>query len=122
MLTRLLTSSVLPYIAGAALVFAAFGGWKVRDWQCDAAVAKALEHAEQRRAVMQETIDDLSAKYETERATLDQTTVQSTNTVREIYRALPAVPAVCAADPRVARLLEDGVSRANAAAAGQSSE
>lgn len=122
MLTRLLSSPVLPYIAGTALILAAFGGWKVRDWQCDAAVAKALERAEKNRAAMQETIDALSADYEQERSALDQTVVRSTNTVREIYRTLPAAPASCAPGPRVVRLLEDGVSRANAAAAGQPSE
>lgn len=122
MLTRLLSSPVLPYIVGTALILAAFGGWKVRDWQCDAATAKALEHAEKNRAAMQETIDAFSVDYEKERSTFAEATTHSTNTVREIYRTLPPASTSCAPDPRVVRLLEDGIDRANAAAAGQSSE
>lgn len=117
---RLLSSTALPYIAAGAIVIGAAAGWKVRDWQCDAAVTKALERAEKNRAAMQETIDGLSAQYEQDRTALDQSTVRTTDTIREIYKTLPPVPAACAPGPDISRLLEGGVSSANAAAAGKS--
>ena len=119
---RLLSSAAFPYVAAGMVAVAAFGGWKVRDWQCDAAVAKALERAEKNRAEMQEKIDVLSTQYEQERAALDKSTVYTTNTIREIYKTLPPVPDTCAPGPDVVRLLEGSVSGANAAAAGKSSQ
>jgi hypothetical protein len=122
MLMRLLTSPILPYVAAGAIAAAAFGGWKVRDWQCDAAVAKALQQAEKNRAEMQEKIDGLSTQYEQERTALDKSTVYTTNTIREIYKTLPPVPDTCAPGPDVVRLLEGSIGSANAAAAGKSGE
>jgi len=119
---RLLTSSIMPYVAAGAVAVAAFGGWKVRDWQCDAAVAKALQQAEKNREVMQATIDTLSTRYEQDSAALDKTTVRTTNTIREIYRNVPTPPASCAPGPDVVRLLEGSVSSANAATAGKPSK
>lgn len=116
---RLLTSPLLPYVAAGAIAVAAFSGWKIRDWQCDAAVAVALERAEKNRAAMQETIDVLSASYETERDALGETTVRTTNTVREIYRTLPPVATSCAPTPDTVRLLQGSLDSANAAAAGE---
>lgn len=122
MLMRLLTSPIMPYVAAGSIAVAAFGGWKVRDWQCDAAVAKALVKAEKNREAMQATIDTLSTRYEQDSAALDKTTIQTTNTIREIYRNVPTPPASCAPGPDVVRLLEGSVSSANAAATRKSGE
>ena len=32
----------MGYVAAGALVIGTAAGWKVKDWQCDAAYAKAL--------------------------------------------------------------------------------
>jgi len=34
-------SKFVPYIMGGVLIIGAASGYKVRDWQCDAAFAKA---------------------------------------------------------------------------------
>ena len=122
MLMRLLTSPFMPYIAGAMLLSAAFGGWKVRDWQCDAAYTAALEKAQKQRQEMQEKLDGISASYEAERDQANVVVGRTTREIREIYRTLPAVPVDCAADPRVVGLLESSIGNANAAAAGKSSK
>lgn len=97
-------------------------GWKVRDWQCDAAYAKALEQAEKQRREMQGKIDDISTLYQVERDKADMVVAGQTRTIREIYKAIPGVPADCTPDVRVVRMLEGSVGSANAAAAGKSSE
>lgn len=110
------------YAVAGAIVLGATAGWKIRDWQCDAAVAKALVKAEKNREAMQATIDTLSTRYEQDSASLDKTTIQTTNTIREIYRNVPTPPASCAPGPDVVRLLEGSVSSANAAATRKSGE
>lgn len=109
----------LPYIAAAALVVSAASGYKVRDWQCDAAYAKALEKAGKLNAKKQEVLDNVSQAYEIERNKADVVATERTNTIREIYKTVPAVPVDCAAPDALRRLLESSVRDANAAAASQ---
>jgi hypothetical protein len=111
----------LPYIAGGALILAAASGYKVRDWQCDAAYAKALEKAEKLRAKKQEVVDNVSKTYEVERNQANVVATERINTIREIYRTVPAIPADCAASDALRRLLEGSVRDANAAATGKPS-
>ena len=111
----------LPYIAGGALILAAASGYKVRDWQCDAAYAKALEKAEKLRVKKQEVVDNVSQTYETERDQANGVATERTYTIREIYKTAPAVPVDCAGSDALRRVLESGVSNANAAAAGKPS-
>jgi hypothetical protein len=85
-----------PYIMGGMLVIGFLGGYKVRDWQCDAAYAVALEKAEKQRAKVETILDTKSAAYEERRAEADVRSVERTNTVREIYRTVPAVSPSCA--------------------------
>lgn len=109
-------SPILAYVAGGALIIGVSAGWKVRDWQCDAAYAKALEKAEKQRKELQGKVDEVSTLYETERNKADVVVAGKTREIREIYRDLPPVPVDCAPDPRVIGLLESGISDANAAA------
>ena len=111
----------LPYIAGGALILAAASGYKVRDWQCDAAYAKALEKAEKLRVKKQEVVDNVSQTYEAKRDQADVVATERTNTIREIYRTVPAIPTDCSAPDNVRRLLESGVRDANAATTGKPS-
>lgn len=109
------------YVVAGALVIGAAAGYKVRDWQCDAAYAKALEKAEKSRAKKQEVVYDVSQTYEVERDKADVVATERTNTIREIYKTAPAVPVDCSAPDAVRRLLESSVRDANAAATGKPS-
>lgn len=112
---------LLPYVAGGALIIGVASGYKVRDWQCDAAFAKALEKAEKSRAKKQEVVDDVSKTYEDERNQANVVATERTNTIREIYKTAPAVPVDCAGSDALRRVLEGGVRDANAAATGEPS-
>jgi hypothetical protein len=46
---------------------------------------------------------------------------ERTNTIREIYKTAPAVPVDCAGSDALRRVLESGVSDANAATTGKPS-
>lgn len=113
---------IMGYVAGGALLIGVAAGWTVKDWQCDAAYAKAVEKAEKQRQQMQGKIDEVSTLYQAERDQADVVVAGEKQTIREIYKTLPAVPADCVPDARVVGLLEGGVNRANAAAASEPSK
>jgi hypothetical protein len=109
------------YAAAGVLIVGAAAGYKVRDWQCDAAYAKALEKAESLRVKKQEVVDDISQTYEAQRDQANGVATERTYTIREIYKTAPAVPVDCAAPDAVRKLLESGVRDANAASASEPS-
>jgi len=115
-----LINPVMIYGLAGALIIGAASGYKVRDWQCDAAFAKALEKAEKLRVKKQEVVDDVSQTYEAQRDQANVIATERTNTIREIYKTAPAVAADCAAPDALRGLLESSVSDANAAASGKS--
>jgi hypothetical protein len=117
----LIPNPMLLYAAAGALIIGAASGYKVRDWQCDAAFAKALEKAEKLRVKKQEVVDDVSQTYEIERDQADVVATERINTIREIYKTAPAVPVDCAGSDALRRVLESGVRDANAASTGKSS-
>jgi len=102
------------YALAGALIIGAASGYKVRDWQCDAAYAKALEKAEKLRVKKQEAVDNVSQTYEYERNQADVVATERTNTIREIYKTVPAVPVDCSAPDALRGLLESSVRDANA--------
>jgi hypothetical protein len=116
-----LINPIMIYGLAGALIIGAASGYKVRDWQCDAAFAKALEKAEKLRVKKQEVVDDVSKTYESERDQANVVATERTNTIREIYKTAPAVPVDCAGSDALRRVLESGVSDANAAASGEPS-
>ena len=116
-----LINPVMIYGLAGALIIGAASGYKVRDWQCDAAFAKALEKAEKLRVKKQEVVDDVSQTYESERDQANVVATERTNTIREIYKTAPAVPVDCAGSDALRRVLEGGVRDANAAASGKPS-
>jgi hypothetical protein len=116
-----LINPIMIYGLAGALIFGAASGYKVRDWQCDAAFAKALEKAEKLRVKKQEVVDNVSQTYEFERDQANVVATERTNTIREIYKTAPAVPVDCAGSDALRRVLESGVSDANAAATGEPS-
>lgn len=115
-------NALMGYVAAAALAVGLTAGWKIKDWQCDAAYSKALEKAQKQRQQMQGKIDEVSTLYQAERDKADVVVAGERETIREIYKTLPPVPDSCVPDVRIVRLLEGGVSRANAAAASEPSE
>lgn len=112
----------MGYVAAGALAVGLTAGWKIKDWQCDAAYSNALEKAGKQRQQMQGKIDEVSTLYQAERDKADVVVAGERETIREIYKTLPAAPDSCAPDPRVVGLLEGSVSRANAAAASEPSK
>lgn len=117
----LIPKPILLYALGGALIIGAASGYKVRDWQCDASYAKAQGKTEKLRAKKQEVVDNVSQTYEYERDQADVVATERTNTIREIYKTVPATPADCAAPDAVRGLLESGVRDANAASSGKPS-
>lgn len=112
---------LMLYATAGALVIGAAAGYKVRDWQCDAAYAKALEKAEKSRAKKEKVVFDVSQTYEEERNQANVVATERTNTIREIYKTAPAVPVDCSAPDAVRRLLEGSIRDANAASTGKPS-
>jgi len=116
----LIPNPMMLYALGGALILGAASGYKVRDWQCDAAFAKALEKAEKLRVKKQEVVDNVSQTYEFERDQANVVSTERTHTIREIYKTVPAASPDCAAPDAVRGLLESSVRDANAAASGKS--
>ena len=110
----LIPNPIMIYALAGALIIGAASGYIVRDWQCDAAYAKALEKAEKLRVKKQEAVDNVSQTYEYERNQADVVATERTNTIREIYKTVPATPVDCSAPDALRRLLESSVSDANA--------
>jgi len=110
------------YLIAGALLIGVVSGYAVRDWQCDAAYSKALEKAAKERQVMQDELNSVSASYEAIREESNGQREVRTNTIREIYKRIPAPSADCAADTGIVGLLESGVNSANAAATGKSGD
>ena len=117
----LIPNPVMLYALGGALILGVASGYKVRDWQCDAAFAKALEKAEKLRVKKQEVVDNVSQTYESERNQANVVATERTNTIREIYKTVPAIAPDCSAPDALRGLLESGVRDANATAASEPS-
>ena len=117
----MMPSPLMIYATAGALVIGAAAGYKVRDWQCAAAYAEALEKSQKQAAKKQEVVYDVSQTYEAERDQADVVATERINTIREIYKTAPAVPVDCSAPDAVRRLLESSVRDANAASSGKPS-
>lgn len=117
----LVPNPLMLYVAAGTLIVGAATGYKVRDWQCDAAYSKAIEKAQKERAAKEKVVYDVSQTYEVERDQANVVATERTNTIREIYKTAPAVPVDCSAPDAVRRLLESSVSDANAASTGKPS-
>lgn len=114
-------SPLMLYATAGAVIIGAAAGYKVRDWQCDAAYSKALEQAERQRAAKEKVVFDVSEVYEEERNQANVMATERTNTIREIYKTAPAVPADCTPPAGINGLLESGISDANAKTTGKPS-
>lgn len=105
-----------PYILGACLFVGFLSGYKVKDWQCDAAYAKVLEKAEKQRTQMQGIIDAKSTAYEQATAEAADHSVVTTNTIREIYKNVPAPSVDCTPPSSAVGLLIESIGHSSDAA------
>ena len=112
----------MPYIAGAAILASLATGYKIRDWQCDAALANALEEATERQQEMQDELEQKARAYETLRDYADGLGASRGTSIREIYREVPAPAPSCGAPYSIVGVLQSGVDNANAAASGEPRE
>ena len=115
-----LPNPIFGYLAAATFVIGIGAGWKVRDWQCDAAYSAALEKAEKQRKELQGKIDAISSSYEAERDKANVVVAGTTREIREIYKTLPPVSISCSPDSRVIGMLESSINNANSAASSKS--
>lgn len=103
-------------LAGAGLAFV--GGYKIRDWQCDAAAARELEANAIESARMQDAADTAATGYEQDRSqTYADHTVRE-ETIRTIYRDRQ-VPGDCAVPDNAALVLDEAVRAANTGTTGE---
>ncbi len=107
------------YGGAGALVAGALAGWTVRDWKADSDALEAEEAAIEQYKALTAALADQSLAYEVLAQSLRAEERRDRETIREIYRDRQ-VPAECAADPAVRSVLSEAVTRANAAASGQS--
>jgi len=113
---------LFAYAAAGALAIGGLAGYKLRDWQCDAAVAKAYAKAEKQRQEIQDEMDRQASTYEVERDQVYRMGTNVSGQIRTIYKDRPAVPDDCVADPVVVGLLESSRASANASATGKPSK
>lgn len=81
--------------------------------------AKYEAKARQQYEARVKELAEQSLRYEALAQSLRTAERQDRETIREVYRNVQ-VPANCAADPAAVRVLSEAVTRANAAASGQS--
>lgn len=106
------------YAAGALVLASGFSGWKIRDWQCDAAQARVSRVQIERTAAANEAVDAAATTYETQRQDISHATAQDRVVIRTVFRDL-AVRGDCAAPDDAVSVLDRAIERANAAAAGE---
>ena len=116
----MLPNPLLLYGGAAALVFAGAAGYKVRDWQCDAATAKAISKAIDQERNARNVVDEKGRDFETAKDNADELGATRATDIRMVYREVAAPPSDCAVPDNVVRLLQGGVDSANAAASGES--
>ena len=104
--------------AGAAILAGFAGGWQVRAWKCEAAIAMHIKQDIKEAAVAQHTVDTAATGYEQERADAKPRTQAREQAMRIIFRDR-TVPSDCAVPDAARSVLDDAVREANARASGE---
>lgn len=115
-----MTFPLSGYIGAGALFVGILGGWTVRDWKADSDKLEAEQKAIAQYKALTDALADQSLAYEVLAQGIRAGERTDRETIREIYRE-KTVPAECAANPDVVRLLSEAVTVTNAAAAGKPS-
>lgn len=113
----MLSPQLLAGGAALALLAGLLGGWTARGIKADADQFHALERADKREDAARQQELDQGTAYARFSADNQQHSTADRNTIRETYREIH-VPSDCAVAPAAVGVLENGVSRANAAASG----
>jgi len=116
----LIPNPIYAYIAAGSLLLGITAGYKVRDWQCDAAQAKVLQESALQKAKMEGKVNAIAQVYEQERDQAYGLAATRSNTIREVYKFTPASPSSCAAPVAIVGMLQSGVDSANASTASKS--
>ena len=103
-------------VAFMSVALAFLSGYHLRALEAKADLAKEVQLAQAARAKVEADLNVTSGKYEAERERTAQVQVDRVNTVREVYRNVPAPPPSCAVPDGVVRMLLGAVQDANAAA------
>lgn len=103
---------IISFALGAA------SGWVVRGWKADSAQLAAERAAVKVRGKQDSAVAKQAERYEVVRTILAPVQTETRNTIREIYRD-KEIPAVCTVPPAGTRMLDNAISFANAAVAGQ---
>ena len=109
---------LILYSTLGALAFGIVTGWTIRDWKAGSEAASAMEKAEKLREKIQARYDDLSIRYETDRAASDNNQIIRQMKLRTIYRDVP-VYSDCAAPDTARSLLQNSVDETNARVTGK---
>lgn len=109
---------LILYSATGCLLIGLVTGWTIRDWKAGSEAASAMERAEKLREKIQTRYDDLSIRYETDRAAADNNQIIRQMKLRTIYRDVP-VYSDCAAPDTARSLLQNSVDETNARITGK---
>jgi hypothetical protein len=107
-----------PMAGGGALLAGALGGWTVRDWKADSDALEADRKAQTEYVAAVQMLADQSLANEVLAQSIRASERTDRETIREVYRNVQ-VPANCAAPAAVVSVLDNAVTRANAAATGK---
>lgn len=110
---------ITAYLTAGALAAGALAGWTLRDWKADADALKAVQSAQKREDAARDAVQARADEREKAREANQTQLVRDSHTIREIVKNGPPIPADCAASADVRRVLDDAVTAANAASAGQ---
>lgn len=108
------------YASSVLILGSAYCGWTIRDWQCDAAMAKALKQSARQHQEAQNVVDGQAATYEQARVETYGVGASAEREVRTIYREVPAASPDCQPDLRAIGLLQGSLDHANASATSKS--
>jgi len=109
---------LILYSTLGALAFGIVTGWTIRDWKAGSEAMETMAKAEKLRIQLQAKYDNLSIRYETDRATADNNQIIRQMKLRTIYRDVP-VYSDCAAPDTARSLLQNSVDETNARIAGK---
>lgn len=108
------------YIGAGAFLAGALGGWTVRDWKADSDDKATVEALIKAKDEGYRKLGEQAASFEQWKAAQEPSKLETRNTIREIYKNAPPVPAECATPGAIVSVLEAARQRANTAVSGQS--
>lgn len=115
----MIVKTLLPYVAGGALLAGAGAGYTIRGWQCDAARTDALEKAAEQGEEARNVVGESARTYEAARDQTYRVGATRATEIRTIYREVPVPAADCAAPDSLVGVLQNAVDSANAATTGE---